>query len=217
MARNKHPEETVEKILDVASRLFLEKGYEHTSIQDIINNLGGLSKGAIYHHFKSKEDILIAVTDRMTMESNQGLAKIRDASAMNGKEKLQEIFKASINRPVQNDIFTVAPDFQNNPRLLDSLLRETVEVVAPYYILPIIKEGIEDGSIRTEFPEQLAELIILAANIWMNPMVFDSNPEESYAKFMVFRQMMQGFGLDIVDEEMVQRLQELAVIYNKKK
>lgn len=217
MARNKHPEETVEKILDVASRLFLEKGYEHTSIQDIINNLGGLSKGAIYHHFKSKEDILIAVTDRMTMESNQGLAKIRDASAMNGKEKLQEIFKASINRPVQNDIFTVAPDFQNNPRLLDSLLRETVEVVAPYYILPIIKEGIEDGSIRTEFPEQLAELIILAANIWMNPMVFDNSPEESYAKFMVFRQMMQGFGLDIVDEEMVQRLQELAVIYNKKK
>lgn len=217
MARNKHPEETVEKILDVASRLFLEKGYEHTSIQDIINNLGGLSKGAIYHHFKSKEDILIAVTDRMTMESNQGLAKIRDASAMNGKEKLQEIFKASINRPVQNAIFTVAPDFQNNPRLLDSLLRETVEVVAPYYILPIIKEGIEDGSIRTEFPEQLAELIILAANIWMNPMVFDSSPEESYAKFMVFRQMMQGFGLDIVDEEMVQRLQELAVIYNKKK
>lgn len=217
MARNKHPEETVEKILDVASRLFLEKGYEHTSIQDIINNLGGLSKGAIYHHFKSKEDILIAVTDRMTMESNQGLAKIRDASAMNGKEKLQEIFKASINRPVQNDIFTVAPDFQNNPRLLDSLLRETVEVVAPYYILPIIKEGIEDGSIRTEFPEQLAELIILAANIWMNPMVFDSSPEESYAKFLVFRQMMQGFGLDIVDEEMVQRLQELAVIYNKKK
>lgn len=217
MARNKHPEETVEKILDVASRLFLEKGYEHTSIQDIINNLGGLSKGAIYHHFKSKEDILIAVTDRMTMESNQGLAKIRDASAMNGKEKLQEIFKASINRPVQNDIFTVAPDFQNNPRLLDSLLRETVEVVAPYYILPIIKEGIEDGSIRTEFPEQLAELIILAANIWMNPMVFDSSPEESYAKFMVFRQMMQGFGLDIVDKEMVQRLQELAVIYNKKK
>ena len=89
--------------------------------------------------------------------------------------------------------------------------------MAPYYILPIIKEGIEDGSIQTEFPEQLAELIILAANIWMNPMVFDSSPEESYAKFMVFRQMMQGFGLDIVDEEMVQRLQELAVIYNKKK
>ena len=65
MARNKHPEETVNLILEAATRLFMEKGYEHTSIQDIINNLGGLSKGAIYHHFKSKEDILEAVTDRV--------------------------------------------------------------------------------------------------------------------------------------------------------
>ena len=52
MARNKYPEETVNRILDVAGHLFMEKGYEHTSIQDIIDNLGGLSKGAIYHHFK---------------------------------------------------------------------------------------------------------------------------------------------------------------------
>ena len=66
MARNKNPEETVNRILDTAYRLFLEKGYEQTSIQDIINHLGGLSKGAIYHHFKSKEDILEAVTNRIT-------------------------------------------------------------------------------------------------------------------------------------------------------
>ena len=78
MARNKHPEETVNLILDVAYRLFMEKGYEHTSIQNIIHNLGGLSKGAIYHHFKSKEDILYAVMDRMMAESNKMLADIRD-------------------------------------------------------------------------------------------------------------------------------------------
>ena len=76
MARNKHPEETVNLILEAATRLFMEKGYEHTSIQDIINNLGGLSKGAIYHHFKSKEDILEAVTDRMNEESNKMLEGI---------------------------------------------------------------------------------------------------------------------------------------------
>ena len=76
VARNKHPEETVQLILDVAFRLFIEKGYEHTSIQDILDHLGGLSKGAIYHHFKSKEDILVAVIDRMTAESNGMLADI---------------------------------------------------------------------------------------------------------------------------------------------
>lgn len=46
MARNKYPEATKKLIIETAGRLFLEKGYEHTSIQDIIDNLGGLSKGA---------------------------------------------------------------------------------------------------------------------------------------------------------------------------
>ena len=217
MARNKHPEETINLILDTSFRLFMEKGYEHTSIQDIIDRLGGLSKGAIYHHFKSKEDILVAVTDRMTAESNRMLADIRDRTDLDGKEKLRTIFKESINRPVQNDIFTVAPDFNNNPKLLFSLLHDTVEDAAPNYILPIIRQGIADGSIRTEYPEQLAELIILAANVWMNPMIFDSTVEESYRKFRIFDQMLRGFGLDIVDSEMMERLQELAHIYQQNK
>ncbi len=217
MARNKHPEETVNLILDVAFRLFIEKGYEHTSIQNIIDNLGGLSKGAIYHHFKSKEDILVAVTERMTAESNQMLAVIRDSPGLSGKEKLKTIFRESISRPVQNDIFTVAPDFHNNPKLLFSLLHDTIEEAAPNYILPIIEQGISDGSIKTDYPEQLAELVLLVANVWMNPMIFDSSEEESYRKSMVFSQMMQGFGLDIVDGEMLERLQELTSIYQKNK
>ncbi len=217
MARNKHPEETVNLILDVAFRLFMEKGYEHTSIQDIINQLGGLSKGAIYHHFKSKEDILIAVTDRMTDASNQMLAAIRERKDLSGKEKLKTIFKESICRPVQNDIFTVAPGFWNNPRLLFSLLQDTIQNTAPDYILPIIRQGIADGSIQTDYPEQLSELILLAANVWLNPMIFDSTVEESCRKFMVFDQMLKGFGLDLLDQEMLDRLQELTDIYQKNK
>ena len=46
MARNKYPEQTVEKILEVSLKLFSEKGYEKTTMQDIVNALG-MSKGAI--------------------------------------------------------------------------------------------------------------------------------------------------------------------------
>lgn len=217
MARNKHPEETVQLILDVSFRLFMEKGYEHTSIQDIIDQLGGLSKGAIYHHFKSKEDILIAVTDRMTEESNRMLTDIRNRTDLNGKEKLKTIFKESISRPVQNDIFTTAPNFGNNPRLLCSLLHETIHDSAPNYILPILEQGIADGSIQADYPAELAELISLVANIWLNPMIFEDSVEKSYRKVMVFRQMLQGFDLDVVDSEMLDRLQELAAIYQQNK
>lgn len=217
MARNRHPEETASLILDVAFRLFIEKGYERTSIQDIIDNLGGLSKGAIYHHFRSKEDILVAVTDRMTEESNKMLVEIRDRTDITGKEKLKAIFKESVLRPVQDDIFTVAPDLSNNPSLFVSIFRETMNLAAPYYIQPIIEQGISDGSIQTDYPAELAELIIIVANIWINPMIFNNTADQSYRKFMVFRQMMEGFGLDIVDDEMLHRLQELADIYQKNK
>ena len=70
---------------------------------------------------------------------------------------------------------------------------------------------------KTDYPKQLAELILLAANVWMNPMIFDSSEEESYCKFMIFRQMLQSFGLDIVDSEILERLQELTSIYQKNK
>ena len=48
-------------------------------------------------------------------------------------------------------------------------------------------------------------------------MIFDSSEEESYCKFMIFRQMLQSFGLDIVDSEILERLQELTSIYQKNK
>ena len=217
MARNKNPEETVNLILDVAYRLFMEKGYEYTSIQDIIDHLGGLSKGAIYHHFKSKDDILIAVTDRMTEESNQMLTKIRDRSDLNGIEKLKTLFSDSLNRSVQDEIFAVAPNFHDNPKLLCSLLHETIEEAAPKYFFPIIEQGISDGTIQTDYPEQLAELISLIGNVWMNPMIFDSTEEESYRKAMVFQQMLKGLGIDILDQEMIDRMRELTTIYQDKK
>ena len=58
--------------------------------------------------------------------------------------------------------------------------------MAPDYILPIINQGIADGSIETEYPEQLAELILLVANVWLNPMIFDSSVEETCRKFMTY-------------------------------
>ena len=213
MARNKHPEETVSLILDTAFRLFMEKGYERTSIQDIIDHLGGLSKGAIYHHFKSKEDILAAVVDRMTAESNHMLEEIRERTDLTGKEKLKTIFKESISRPVMDEMFMIVPNLHDNPRLLHSIFREAVELVAPQYILPIIRQGISDGFIQTDYPAELAELIILTANIWTNPLIFNNSVDECSRKFMVFRQMMQGLGLDIVDDEMADRIRELTVIY----
>ncbi len=204
-------------ILETATRLFVQNGYERTSIQDIINNLGGLSKGAIYHHFKSKEEILIAVTNKMTEQSNKMLFEIRNNPDMTGKEKLKRLLEDSVNRPVHDEIFSAAPNIKSSPALVSSILMESVETVAPEYVLPIIKQGIEDGSIQTEYPEELAELIMLVGNVWLDPMVFDDDPEKIYRKCVMYDKMLRGFGLDIIDESMFERFRSLTEMYCKNK
>ena len=91
MARNAHPEVTRQRILDAAKKLFAQKGYERTTIQDILDELEDLSKGAIYHHFKNKEAMLHALVDsdneRLLPQANQedgsrnGLQKLRNSPA----------------------------------------------------------------------------------------------------------------------------------------
>ena len=90
MGRNKYPEVTVEKILDVCQRLFLEKGYDNTTIQDIVDELGGLTKGAVYHHFKSKEEIMDAIGDRMFFQNNP-FEKVKKRKDLNGLQKIKEV------------------------------------------------------------------------------------------------------------------------------
>lgn len=217
LARNKYPEETVNLILETAMKLFAEKGYEHTSIQDIINNLGGLSKGAIYHHFRSKEDILDAVTTKMSEQSNKMLLEIQNAPGLTGKEKLRKLLTESVNRSVHDEIFAAAPNIGDSPALVFSILRGTIDYTAPVYVLPIIEQGIADGSIQTEYPKELAELILLVGNVWLDPMIFDDDPEGIYRKCKMYDQMLRAFGLDILDESVFERLRSLTEVYRKNK
>ena len=58
---------------------------------------------------------------------------------------------------------------------------------------------------------------MLFRSVWINPMIFDSSVEETYHKLLVFDQMLKGMGLDVVDGEMIARMQELTAIYQKRK
>lgn len=65
---------TRENIIQVADRLFYQRGYDHTSFADIADAVG-ISRGNFYHHFKSKDDILTAVISRRVTETRQMLDK----------------------------------------------------------------------------------------------------------------------------------------------
>lgn len=216
MARNKYPEETVNLILDVSIKLFLSKGYDNTSIQDIINNLGGLSKGAIYHHFKSKESILIAVYDRLSEELESQVAALRDDQTLTGLQKLKKIFMSSLDNLHHRELISSAPNLLDNPRLLAIQMKSSIENVVPNYIEPVILEGVKDGSIKTDYPKELAQVLILLSNIWMNPLLYPMTADEAVSRIGFFNQMTTALGLSIMDENLIKYLKELQHLTEEK-
>ncbi|MDM5277545.1 TetR/AcrR family transcriptional regulator [Paenibacillus silvae] len=209
MARNKYPEETINQILTVALNLFIQKGYEQTSIQDIINELGGLTKGAIYHHYKSKEEIFQAVTDHMFKGVDEMLSSVRDDKELNGLEKLRKISRVSLDNPAQNEMASAAPSLLRNPKLLAAQIENIFEKGVPLYIQPIIEQGVRDGSIRTDYPRELSEALMILTNFWLNPAVIQTTPEMMLRKVRLFDEILKGLGLDLFDEQMIQRYEEL--------
>ena len=210
MARNKYPEETVRKILDTAERLFIEMGYDRTSLQEIIDETG-LSKGAIYHHFASKEDIFYAVCDRIGQRNAEVLSQVRDAPGLNGLEKLRAMFKTSLQPERQAKMFCMMPYLMDNAKFLATEMRSIFTEVVPCFVDPIIRQGMADGSIRTEHPKELAEAMIILADGWINPIVQPTTPEEIRARCEIYNRLFQGFGVDgMIDQEVVDALVQYA-------
>lgn len=206
MARNKYPEVTAEKILDTAQQLFLEKGYDNTTIQDIVDHLGGLSKGAVYHHFKSKEEIIDAVSDRM-FSVNNPFERVKDRSDLNGLEKLREAIRLNQSDEAQNNIVVQSIPLTRNPRLLVEMIDSNRRILTPYYE-ELLEEGNRDGSIHTEYAREIAELIPLLTSLWLLPSVFPSDKEGMKRKFRFLGDMLEKMGVPLMDDSIYALVEE---------
>lgn len=199
MARNKFPEETRIKILDTASRLFLEKGIQNTTIQDIVDNLNGLSKGAIYHHFKNKEDLEIAVFEYFFSGSQirARLAEIANDENSSAAERFLNLLHANLNDPHETAFRKMAPDVKKNPYYLSKLMDRWINVDAPLFILPVIEQAMAEGSLKTNFPKQYSEFIVLLTSIWLNPTLYPVSNGEYRDKIMFLIELIQKLNIEI--------------------
>lgn len=212
MARNKHPEVTVNRILDTSLQLFLEKGYEHTTIQDIVDALGDLSKGAIYHHFKSKEEIIEAVANRLYGGMEGVFSDLLANDSLTGLEKLRRALTLSLENPNQATFLHAAPTFLKNPRFLAQELTSDLEDVAPRFLVPAIRQGMADGSIQTDAPEEVAEILLLLCDIWLNPMIFTYSAPQLASRFHYAQRLLAQMGVPVLEDGMLARIQELRAL-----
>ena len=176
MGRNKYPEETVAKILDAALELFCAQGYEGTSIQDIVDRLDGMTKGAIYHHFKSKEEIFDASFDRAMAPVVERRRATLGAGNMTGAQKLRRLYAPE----------SVVPQIE-----LWARMHPAADPVKSSRLLALQYQG--------SFDESAA--VSLLANLWLLPLFRPLEPKERMvARAQCLAQMAAAVGLDLGEE-----------------
>lgn len=150
------------EILDAAERLFVAKGFDGTSTTDILNEVG-IARGTLYYHFKSKEDILDAMIERMT---GSLVAKAGELAARKDVPVLQRLTSMMLALNVNNDLGHEILEQVHKPQnaLMHQKMQERLLAGVNPIITGLIEEGITQGICRTDYPAEVVEMTLLYSN-----------------------------------------------------
>ena len=165
MARTVKEEEYAVKrkeILDVAQRLVYTKGFDQMSIQDILDELH-ISKGAFYHYFDSKGDLLEALIDRMRLDVEPVILPIIDDPELPALDKLHRFFDTSAQWKTARKEYLLSLlrvwYADENALVRQKSTSHLIKWFTPL-LAKVIREGVQEGVLQTEFPDQTAEIVL---------------------------------------------------------
>ena len=209
MPRHDPSEKTKLEILNAAVRLFAEKGWENVNVEDVVKEVG-VTRGAFYHYFKSREDLIIAVTDRMFYDNNHFLMASKETS-LNALQKLRLAIKLNLSENLKSsEMINEVLKAKENPVIFKSEFLSQLNTVAPY-IEKLLIEGNEDGSISVQYPKQAAQVISLLSNFWLNHAVFQISHQEVADRLSFLEQLTENMGVPILSDE----IKEMILSYLK--
>ncbi len=167
-SRRRHgydPEETRSLLITSALRLFRDHGYHASSVADVVED-AGLTKGAFYHHFESKEDLLHTIQEEYIEDRLAGCRQILDEYSQ-AEDRLRALIRGAIVNIdeyrshvtifLQERRFLTGERFDRVKKLRDEVDRIYRDVV---------EQGIEEGVFTTRVPEQIAAYGVLGMCAW---------------------------------------------------
>ena len=165
MARITKPDEFAAKrnaILAAAQRLVLTRGYEHMSLQNVLDELQ-ISGGAFHHYFDSRGALLEALVERITQESAQPLLPIVHDPNLTAVQKLQGFLSAldRLRLERRQDVIEAARVWYTDA---NAIVRQHVDDAiranrAPM-LTEIVRQGVREGAFFIQFPEQAGEVLM---------------------------------------------------------
>jgi len=189
---------TKNKILNAASMLFLEKGYEETTMQDIMES-SGVSKGAIYHYFVSKQEIISFMIKDAQKHINTRFLEIADDNSLSVEEKIKAVITYFMENREQN-ILIANKWIDKVPYALVDTIRNANKYIAPQ-IAKIIKQGTQNGNFQCNYPDELAEVLIQLFDVWLDPVITERTLVETVNRLKFIFHLLDCIGIPLFSKE----------------
>ncbi|MDN5914385.1 MAG: TetR/AcrR family transcriptional regulator [Pseudonocardia sp.] len=159
-------EERWAELIEVATQVFYEKGYDGASLQDIADRLGML-KGSLYYYIQSKEDLLF---DVISTVHRDGLAVVRARADVEGTplEKLESVIVGHVEHTCRNLVPTAV--FLHELSALPADRREEVlgsEHAYQGVFRDLIEQAQKQEDVRDDLDPRLATLSVLGSTNWV--------------------------------------------------
>jgi AcrR family transcriptional regulator len=155
-----------EELIDCAQRLFLAQGYEKTTINDVIAATG-LSKGAFYHHFRSKEDLLAAITERFARQSLAVVTALQADRSLDALQRLNSLLAIGRDWKLEHigelrAMFTtlLRPE---NAMLYHRIVEAAFSVLTPA-LTTVIEQGAAEGLFDVDDARTAADTLLWLGN-----------------------------------------------------
>jgi AcrR family transcriptional regulator len=180
----KKAEERRNEILDAADELFGQKGFDGTSTNDILNKVG-IARGTLYHHFKSKEDIMDALIERYTLlllGTAQEIAA--DKSIPVNERIIRVVMSLNISGKNSKEIMEHIHKPQN--ALMHQKIQKVIINGVPPILTEIICEGIDLGLFNTPYPYECMEMIVAYTNTVFDDDIVHLTNEELASRILAF-------------------------------
>jgi AcrR family transcriptional regulator len=154
----KVPEERKQELIDTAEQLFLETGYEQTTVADIVREIE-VAQGTFYYYFSSKEEILEAIIEKDITVLEEDVRQIMSREDANAAIKLNAVVNSIIGISTSRREIMDYLHEESNAVMHEKMERHTIERLVPL-MTRVVAEGTHAGIFDVQYPTESVEFLL---------------------------------------------------------
>lgn len=177
-------------ILDAAEELMGVMPDSDITVEHIAKK-AGIGKGSVYYYFHSKDEIIDEVVVRSYKKALREYFRDID-ERQTAIEKIKRLFDSMIKKEFHNNQqnLLIALNIRDNITLRNKMKMAAIETVAPV-LAELLDQGIAEGTIKTDMPEESAEMIVATISFLFDTSVFPERDQKLHNKLRLLARVLE--------------------------